>query len=175
MIDQALKDWLAFITGLKVVKVPYANNRPENNYVSYQVSSIIPTEHARKNVYSNPVGNVYSWASVSSATMTVSVNIYSADGAMLFAKIGKAGDWWEAKQKLTAEEKMAFNPPIAVRNLTALGEEHFRPRWQSDLRFYVDVTEERTQYAIREWHLTGQFRHYKDDPNPINSKINFPE
>jgi hypothetical protein len=79
------------------------------------------------------------------------------DAEKLFAHIAMANDWWEAKQELAHGGMICFAPPFTPRAIPALGDEAFRHRNQADLTFYVKITDTRTMYAIREWHLSGKF------------------
>lgn len=152
MFEQAIREWLVLTSDVTNVKqAPYRGERPVAPYATYQIIAVAPMANGFKSTYNAATGLDTRFTS---AIMTVSVNVYSDQGYSAIAKAHAANDWWEARQIL-APAAMVFAQGGQINNLTALGDTDWRSRWQSDLTFHVDLTQERARYLINQWMITG--------------------
>lgn len=169
MIDVAIKNWIDFVIGLETKCLPYRGDRPSTDYMGYQIMTIVPTIDGYKNIYQHVANNQYDWTRYTSAEMTVSINSYSINGIAHLNRLTAANDWWEAKQVLLADgDDIVLIDSVGPTNLTGLGDEAYRSRYQGNYRFNVTLKDQRTIDAIKEWHLTGVF---SNDSDTINSKV----
>lgn len=149
-ILRSVYDWIEFINPGKGVRLaPVLSGRPSDDYLTYQLINVLPQFHGFKY---EETGKRYT-----NAEMIFSVNAYSPQGAAMLYNMQQSGDWWDAKQKLLGHgEEIAFVSATAPNNLTALGDESWRSRWQADFTFSTTITQDRTFYGISQWLLTGE-------------------
>jgi len=170
-IDVSVFKWIKFVTGLETKQLPYRGDRPSVDYMGYQITTIVPQSHGYNHNYANVTGNLFDWTRLTSAEMTVSINAYSPNGLFKLNRLSCSNDWWEARQMLTSEGDdivlVSASPPV---NITGLGDETYRSRFQSDFLFNVTLTDERAIHSIKEWHLTGQF---SNPVQTIESNVNW--
>lgn len=163
MINQAIYNWIDFVVGVAVKEAPYGGARIDDDYITYQVMSIEPEQHAYKHKFTQSVGNLYDWTKCASAALRVSLNAYSPDGMAMLNRLAMSGDWWEARQQLISDgDELALLSAGAPTNLTGLGDEGYRSRYQADFNFIVSLADQRTIYSITQWHLTGQFSNTRE-------------
>lgn len=179
MIDVSIRNWLQFTSTLalpQIKQAPYRGDRPDGDYITYQVMDIIPSRVAFKHAYAQ-VGdsNQYDWSRFTHAEMTVSANCYSPSGQAIIHRVIQSNDWWEARNVLKAQGvDVVYVDSSGVRDLTGIGDESFRSRHQTDLRFNIVLNHQRTIDAIIEWHLTGKFSSGENPPSQeVQSNINY--
>jgi len=139
--------------GAQVKQAPYEGDRPNGDYLTYQVISVLEQQNGYKATYAAGVDTLRT-----SAVLTVSVNAYADKGYQYLANAKALGSAWEGRTALSADDiALAFMQGGASNNLTGLGDTGFRSRWQCDLMFHADLTHERTRALIDQWMLTGKF------------------
>ena len=170
MIQQSLYDWMTLVNpGVAVKMAPYSGERPAGDYITYQILTIVPMVDGYKHTYTLNAGNLYDWTRINNAEMRVSINAYSPNGIALLNNLQMSNDWWQAKQTLKADgDDIAFVDATGPQNLTGLGDEGYRSRYQMDARFHMTISNTRTKYEIQQWALTGDF-------GDVESAINYPQ
>lgn len=153
MFEEAIKDWLALITGGNIKQAPYTGPRPDSPYFTYQIINVSPMANGYKTTY-NAMGSIDT--RYTSALMTVSVNAYLDAGYAELSKVLAANDWWEARVILK-DASMVFAQGSTINNLTALGDTDWRSRYQVDLTMHVDTTHDRVRYLIDQFNITGSW------------------
>lgn len=150
-------DWITATTGIQTTFLePYEGPRPTaGEYATFQVISVATPDRSHSRDTANGTDSI-DREKVSHARVTVSINIYAADGMAELLKLKHSGMIWEACQSLgTSLVLVQLNNP---RNLTALSTESFRARWQADAVFNVELTSTFTIARLKELVVSGEWR-----------------
>lgn len=150
-------DWITAVTGIqKTIQEPYEGPRPKTGeYATFQFISVTTPDRSYNRDTANGTDNI-DREMVSHARVTVSINIYAADGMAELLKLKHSGMIWEASQSLGASLVLVqLNTP---RNLTSLSTESFRARWQADAVFNVELTSTFTIARLKELVASGEWR-----------------
>lgn len=136
--------WIkAVLPDVDVKRSPYEGPRPENGYITYQIISETPEMWAKKRERVRAVDMIDETLSYETS-FTVSINAYSPTGSMWISRL-IASRQFESAQLALLENgyDISFRDvPQMPRNLTALGTEGYRERWQGD--FTLDYTVKHT-------------------------------
>lgn len=154
-IESALTTLLKRLTPV-VKQAPYNGKRPTGVYMTFQPMAIIPQRSPMKKRVSKPDGEMFTESNWFHSELTVSVNAYGPGGYSLLMGMHGLKQHREARGAL-AEEGMALITIGQARNLSELGDEAFRTRWQSDVVFHISPQTQFDDYRLRQFYVSGEW------------------
>ncbi len=153
-IESAIQTALELIDP-EVIQIPYDGDRPTGDYMGFQPLSIDMERAAAKKRTNNGDGT-FTQENFYQAVLTVSINAYGEKGYNRLIQVHGLKEDYRARN-LFLPEKMALVSCSSPRNLTALGDEAYRTRWQADATFHIRVETSFTDYQLRRFLVTGQW------------------
>lgn len=170
MIEEKLKAWIsAMIPSADVKLAPYDGPRPQSNYITFQPLTIVPQLHSYDRVREIAQTGFIDETRKFAALMTVSVNAYSLSGMAWVQRLHASSEVWEARNELG--DDIALSGMTRSQNLTGLGDEKHRARWQGDFEFMITTSDTFTIYQLSEFFITGKW--ISGDPESPDDTINF--
>ena len=170
MIEQKIKSWIdTMIEGANVKLAPYDGNRPENDYITYQPMTIVPQLHSYDKVRKLSETGMIDETIKFTATLTVSINAYSQAGHSQLQRLNSSSEVWEARQALG--DDISLSGTSRIQNLTSLGDERHRARFQADFDFFIDTEDKFTIHRLSEFFITGKW--VITDENKTYEQIDF--
>lgn len=154
-IESALASLLTRLTPV-VKQAPYNGQRPTGSYMTFQPMAIIPQRSPMKKRVLQPDGEAFTETDWFHSEMTVSVNAYGPGGYSLLMGLHGLKQYYEARGALSAEG-MALITIGQARNLSELGDEAYRTRWQSDVIFHISPMTQFDDYRLRQFYVSGQW------------------
>ena len=154
-IESALTALLTRLTPV-VKQSPYNGKRPTGVYMTFQPMAIVPQRSPMKKRVSKPDNETFTESNWFHSELTVSVNAYGPGGYSLLMRLHGLKQYYEARGALAAEG-MALITIGQVRNLSELGDEAYRTRWQSDVVFHISPQTQFDDYRLRQFYVTGQW------------------
>lgn len=154
-IELALTALLKRLTPV-VKQAPYSGQRPTGVYMTFQPMAIIPQRSPMKKRVLQSDNETFTESNWFHSELTVSVNAYGPGGYSLLMGLQGLNQYYEARGSLAAEG-MALITIGQVRNLSELGDEEYRTRWQSDVIFHVSPMTQFDDYRLRQFYVTGQW------------------
>ena len=154
-IETALTALLKRLTPV-VKQAPYNGKRPTGVYVTFQPMAIIPQRSPMKKRVAKPDGEMFTEENWFHSELTVSINAYGPGGYSLLMGLHGLRQYYEARGALAAEG-MALITIGQARNLSELGDEAYRTRWQSDVVFHISPQTQFDDYRLRQFYVSGQW------------------
>lgn len=154
-IESALLSLLKRLTPV-VKQAPYNGERPTGVYMTFQPMTIVPQRSPMKKRVLQPDGETFTESDWFHSELTVSINAYGAGGYNLLMGLHGLKQYYEARGALAADG-MALITVGAPRNLTGLGDEAYRTRWQADSVFHISPMTQFDDYRLRQFHITGKW------------------
>lgn len=146
------------IPGSDVKMAPYDGPRPKKDYITYQINSVIPQMHSYDQVKELLESGLINETRKFNALMTVSINAYSQGGYSILNNLHASAEVFEARAVLKADsEDINLNGMVSQQNLTGLGDEKYRARWQGDFEFFITTQSAFTIYQLTEFVITGKW------------------
>jgi len=139
----------------KVIQLPFEGDRPTGDYMGFQPMLIVPQRSAAKAKVDNG-DSTFTQANYYQAEMTISVNAYGEKGYNRLIQLHGAKEDFRTRNTL-APEHMALITVGSPRNLSALGDEGYRTRWQADVSFNIRVQTSFVDYQLKQFIITGQW------------------
>lgn len=153
-IESVLMSALSLVDA-NVIQLPYDGDRPTGDYMGFQPMSVNLMRDAAKRRTSNGDGT-FTQENFYQATLMVSVNAYGEKGYNRLIQMHGLKEDFRARN-LFLQENMALISVTNPRNLTALGDEKFRTRWQADATFHIRVETSFMDYQLKQFIVTGQW------------------
>ena len=170
MIEQHIKAWIdTMIDGANVKLAPYDGSRPSNDYITYQPMTIVPQLHSYDKVRQLAQSGMIDETIKFTATLTVSINAYSQAGHSQLQRLNSSSEVWEARQALG--DDISLSGTSRIQNLTSLGDERHRARFQADFDFFIDTEDKFTIHRLSEFFITGKW--VIADENKTYEQIDF--
>lgn len=138
--------------------------------MTFQPMTIVPQRSPMKRRVLQDDGETFTETDWFHSELTVSVNAYGPGGYSLLMGLHGLKQYYEARGALAAEG-MALITAGSPRNLTGLGDEAYRTRWQSDATFHISPMTQFDDYRLRQFHITGQWIGVNDT---IEIETNYP-
>lgn len=162
MIERSLYNWMTTVhPGVTVVQAPFEGPRPASPYLTYQIISVVPEADRYKSTLNGAKDTVTHFGT---ATMRVSVNAYAQGGYDLLNKLHQSKRDINSRLALLSDsEDLTLIGQSGVNTLTALGDESWRSRFQSDFNFLVGIKSDWTFERIQQFNLTGEW--VREDEN----------
>lgn len=154
-IESALTALLKRLTPV-VKQAPYNGPRPTGVYMTFQPMAIIPQRSPMKKRVLQSDNETFTETNWFHSELTVSVNAYGPGGHSLLMGLHGLKQHRDARGALAAEG-MALITIGQARNLSELGDEAYRTRWQSDVVFHISPMTEFDDYRLRQFYATGQW------------------
>lgn len=154
-IESALTALLKRLTPV-VKQVPYNGKRPTGVYMTFQPMAIIPQRSPTKKRVAKPDGEMFTESNWFHSELTVSVNAYGPGGYSLLMGLHGLKQYRDARIAL-ANEGMALITIGQARNLSELGDEAYRTRWQSDVTFHISPQTQFDDYILRQFYASGEW------------------
>lgn len=154
-IESALTELLKRLTPV-VKQAPYNGQRPTGVYMTFQPMAIIPQRSPMKKRVLQDDGETFTETDWFHSEMTVSINAYGPKGYSLLMGLHGLKNYYEARGALKAEG-MALITIGQARNLSEIGDEAYRTRWQSDVIFHISPMTQFDDYRLRQFYVTGQW------------------
>lgn len=154
-IESALTALLTRLTPV-VKQAPYNGQRPTGSYMTFQPMAIIPQRSPMKKRVLQADGETFTETDWFHSEMTVSINAYGPKGYSLLMGLHGLKNYYEARGALKAEG-MALITIGQARNLSELGDEAYRTRWQSDVIFHISPMTQFDDYRLRQFYVSGQW------------------
>lgn len=154
-IESALLSLLKRLTPV-VKQAPYNGNRPTGVYMTFQPMTIVPQRSPMTRRVLQPDGETFTETNWFHSELTVSVNAHGPGGYNLLMGLHGLKNYYEARGALKADG-MALITVGMPRNLSELGDEAYRTRWQADATFHISPMTEFDDYRLRQFHITGQW------------------
>lgn len=154
-IESALTALLKRLTPV-VKQAPYNGQRPTGVYMTFQPMAIVPQRSPMKKRVLQPDGETFTETNWFHSELTVSVNAYGLGGHSLLMGLHGLKQYYDARGAL-ASEGMALITIGQARNLSELGDEAYRTRWQSDVIFHISPQTHFDDYRLRQFYVTGQW------------------
>ena len=154
-IESALTALLKRLTPV-VKQAPYNGPRPTGVYMTFQPMAIIPQRSPMKKRVSKPDGDMFTESNWFHSELTVSVNAYGPVGHSLLMGLHGLKQYIDARVAL-ADEGMALITIGQARNLSELGDEAYRTRWQSDVVFHISPQTQFDDYRLRQFYVSGEW------------------
>lgn len=154
-IESALTALLKRLTPV-VKQAPYNGQRPTGVYMTFQPMAIIPQRSPMKKRVSKPDHEMFTETNWFHAELTVSVNAYGPGGYSLLMGLHGLKQHYDARVAL-ADEGMALISIGQARNLSELGDEAYRTRWQSDVVFHISPMTKFDDYILRQFYASGEW------------------
>jgi hypothetical protein len=149
-IESALTALLKRLTPV-VKQAPYNGPRPTGVYMTFQPMAIIPQRSPMKKRVLQADNETFKETNWFHSELTVSVNAYGPGGYSLLMGLHGLKNYYESRGALAAEGIGQ------ARNLSELGDEAYRTRWQSDVVFHISPITEFDDYRLRQFYVTGQW------------------
>ncbi|MGL5488902.1 MAG: phage neck terminator protein [Shewanella sp.] len=163
-IEKNIMSWLKRTVpdAKRYIQLPYDGDRPKEDYIGFQVSSIIPEEHSYDVVRTLKSTGLIDEQRKFNCTLMVSINAYSYKGYMWLQALHASSEDWGAREVLRADGiDINLVGMSRTQNLSGLGDEKTRPRHQGDFRFYLTVANSFEIYRLSQFIITGRW--VKDD------------
>ena len=154
-IETALTALLKRLTPV-VKQAPYNGQRPTGVYMTFQPMAIIPQRSQMKKRVLQSDGETFTETDWFHSELTVSVNAYGPGGHSLLMGLHGLKNYYEARGALAAEG-MALITIGQARNLSELGDEAYRTRWQSDVVFHISPMTQFDDYRLRQFYVSGKW------------------
>lgn len=154
-IETALTALLKRLTPV-VNQAPYNGKRPTGVYMTFQPMAIIPQRSPMKKRVSQADNETFTETNWFHSELTVSVNAYGPGGYSLLMGLHGMKQHREARVTL-AEEGIAMITIGQARNLSELGDEAYRTRWQSDVVFHISPMTQFDDYILRQFYASGEW------------------
>ena len=154
-IETALTALLKRLTPV-VKQAPYNGQRPTGVYMTFQPMAIIPQRSPIKKRVLQPDGETFTETDWFHSELTVSVNAYGPGGHSLLMGLHGLKQHYDSRSAL-ADEGMALITIGQARNLSELGDEAYRTRWQSDVTFHISPVTQFDDYRLRQFYVSGQW------------------
>lgn len=154
-IESALYSLLTRLTP-EVMQAPFNGDRPTGAYMTFQPMAITPQRSPMKKRVLQSDGETFTETGWFHSEMTVSVNAYGPKGYSLLMGLHGLKNYYEARGALKAEG-MALITIGQARNLSELGDEAYRTRWQSDVIFHISPMTQFDDYRLRQFYVSGQW------------------
>ena len=154
-IESALTALLTRLTPV-VKQAPYNGPRPTGVYMTFQPMAIIPQRSPMKKRVSKPDSEMFTETNWFHSELTVSINAYGPGGYSLLMGLHGLKQYRYARIAL-ADEGIALITIGQARNLSELGDEAYRTRWQSDVVFHISPMTQFDDYRLRRFYLSGQW------------------
>lgn len=154
-IETALTALLKRLTPV-VNQAPYNGKRPTGVYMTFQPMAIIPQRSPMKKRVLQADNETFTETNWFHSELTVSVNAYGPGGYSLLMGLHGLKQYREARGAL-AGEGMALITIGQARNLSELGDEAYRTRWQSDVVFHISPMTQFDDYILRQFYASGQW------------------
>lgn len=154
-IESALTALLKRLTPV-VKQAPYNGPRPTGVYMTFQPMAIIPQRSPMKKRVLQADNEKFTETNWFHSELTVSVNAYGPSGYSLLMGLHGMKQHREARVTL-AEEGMALITIGQARNLSELGDEAYRTRWQSDVVFHISPQTQFDDYRLRQFYVSGEW------------------
>ena len=156
-INSALQDWIIGVTGYDdqhVIRAYQNGPRPVGDFATYQLLSAIPFDYALEKQTNLGGGNIDS-EFVNMNTLTISINIYAADG------MEKLGRLFLSRYKLSTREilepeKLVLQRKGDIWDLVEPGDTKWRPRFQCDFEFGGQFNLNEANQEIQIYFITGE-------------------
>lgn len=140
------------IPDANVKKAPYEGERPVGDYITYQIivndQELWPKLRERVLNANDMIDETLSFET----SLMVSINAYSPSGAMWLSRLAASRQFESAIYDLRLNDlDLSFSDvPQKPRNLTALGTEGYRDRWQGDFVLNYTVKHTHQVYHLKE-------------------------
>lgn len=156
MIERSLYNWMTTVhPDVTVVQAPFEGPRPASPYLTYQIISVVPESDRYKETVNQAKDTITYFGS---ASMRVSINAYAPGGYDLLSRLHQSKRHIDSRLALLSDdEDLSLLGAGNIQNLTALGDEAWRSRFQSDFNFLVGIKSDWAFYRIRQWNLTGEW------------------
>ena len=154
-IESALTALLKRLTPV-VKQAPYNGQRPTGVYMTFQPMAIIPQRSPMKKRVLQADNETFTESNWFHSEITVSVNAYGPGGHSLLMGLHGLKQYSDARIAL-ADEGMALITIGQARNLSELGDEAYRTRWQSDVVFHISPMTQFDDYRLRQFYVSGQW------------------
>ncbi len=162
MIEANIENWLRAIIpeATDVLRAPTSDSRPVGDYLTYQIISAPMNQYAFKKdrIYNDATERIEETKSFC-AQLMVSINCYSPMGMYWMTRI--SGSWADEQTRdilHTDGEDLNINQiPASPRNLTNLGTEGYRHRWQGDISILYTAKTTQQIYRLKEFIITGRW------------------
>ena len=154
-IESALTALLKRLTPV-VKQAPYNGQRPTGVYMTFQPMAIIPQRSPMKKRVAKPDGEMFTESNWFHSELTVSVNAYGPGGYSLLVGLHGMKQYRDARVALAAEG-MSLITIGQARNLSELGDEAYRTRWQSDVTFHISPMTQFDDYRLRQFYASGEW------------------
>jgi len=145
-IESALTALLKRLTPV-VKQAPYNGPRPTGVYMTFQPMAIIPQRSPMKKRVLQSDNETFTETNWFHSELTVSVNAYGPGGYSLLMGLHGLKNYYG----------MALITIGQARNLSELGDEAYRTRWQSDVVFHISPMTKFDDYRLRQFYVTGQW------------------
>lgn len=156
MIEQSIKAWIdTVITGADVKLAPYDGNRPKKDYITYQPMIIVPQLHSYDKIKEMAGTGFIDETIKLAAQLTVSINAYSQAGYAQLQRLHSSSEVWEARNALG--DDISLSGTSRIQNLTGLGDEKHRARFQADFEFFITTQDTFTIHQLSEFFITGKW------------------
>ena len=170
MIEKNIKAWIdgTVIGSTKTIRLPYDGQRPDSNYMGYQVISVIPESHSYDVVRELNQSGLIDETRKFNASMLVSINAYSVSGYDWLNRLHASAENFASQQLLIADDtEISLVGMERNSNLTGLGDELHRPRWQGDFRFFITTSNTFEIYRLSQFVINGKWIS-GDKDNPVD-------
>ena len=154
-IESALTALLKRLTPT-VKQAPYNGSRPTGEYITFQPITIIPQRSPINRRVLQSDGETFTETNWFHSELTLSVNAYGPKGYNLLLGLHGLKNYYEARGALEAEG-MALVTIGSARNLSELGDEAYRTRWQADVTFHISPQTQFDDYRLRQFYVSGQW------------------
>lgn len=139
----------------EVIQLPYDGDRPTGDYMGFQPMSVNLLRDAAKRRTANGDGT-FTQENFYQASLMVSLNAYGEKGYNRLIQAHGLKEDFRARN-LFLQENMVLISVNNPRNLTALGDEKFRTRWQADATFHIRVETSFMDYQLKQFIVTGRW------------------
>lgn len=153
-IESAIMQALELIDP-EVIQIPYDGDRPTGDYMGFQPIGIDMQRAAAKKRTDNGDGT-FTQENFYQAVLMVSINAYGEKGYNRLVQVHGLKEDYRARGIFTLEN-MALVHVGSPRNLSALGDEAYRTRWQSDALFHLRVETSFMDYQLKRFIVTGEW------------------
>ena len=105
MIEKNIKAWIdgTVIGSTKTIRLPYDGQRPDSDYIGYQVISVIPESHSYDVVRELNQSGLIEETRKFNASMLVSINAYSVSGYDWLNRLHASAENFSSQQLLIAD------------------------------------------------------------------------
>ena len=170
MIEQKIKAWIdTVINGADVKLAPYDGNRPKKDYITYQPMIIVPQLHSYDKIREAAATGFIDETIKFAAQLTVSINAYSQAGYAQLQRLHSSSETWEARNALGND--ISLSGTSRIQNLTELGNEKHRARFQADFEFFITTQDTFTIHRLSEFFITGKW--ISDGKESLAEQIGF--